>query len=198
MKSIHLALISLFSAAALAQAPPTTTRVRGSLEAIDAGSMVVKDRSGREVRLKVADDLSVTEVLPIDPSAIQSGSFVGTTAIPGSDGALSALEVHVFDEAARGRGEGHRPFDLQPGSTMTNATVAKIAPVANGRKMTLRYKGGEQTIVVPDGVPVITMRPGDRSLLVPGAKLTVTVDSRSGTPTATRALVGRNGFAPPV
>jgi hypothetical protein len=76
--------------------------------------------------------------------------------------------------------------------------VAKIAPVANGRKMTLHYKGGEQTIVVPDGVPVITMRPGDRSLLVPGAKLTVTVDSQSGTPVATRALVGRNGFAPPL
>jgi len=197
MKSVHLALISLFSAAALAQAP-ATTRVRGSLEAIDAGSILVKDRSGHEVRLKLADNFAVTEVLPIDPSAIQSGSFVGTTAIPGSDGALSALEVHVFPEAARGTGEGHRPFDLQPGSTMTNATVAKIAPVANGRKMTLHYKGGEQTIVVPDGVPVITMRPGDRSLLVPGAKLTVTVDSQSGTPVATRALVGRNGFAPPL
>ena len=64
--------------------------------------------------------------------------------------------------------------------------------------MKLRYKDGEQTIVVPAGVPIVTLKPGDRSLLVPGAKVLVTAQSRDGKPTALRAAVGRNGFEPPM
>ena len=134
----------------------------------------------------------------IDPAAIQSGTFVGTTAVPGADGSLSAVEVHVFPEAARGRGEGHRPWDLQPGSTMTNGTVTAITPGATDRMMTLRYKDGEKTIRVPNGVPVITMKAADRSLLVAGAKVIVTEQMRNGQAVATRVQVGRDGFAPPM
>jgi len=137
-------------------------------------------------------------VLPVDPSAIQSGAFVGTAAVTAADGTLSALEVLVFPEAARGTGEGHSPWDLQPGSTMTNATVTDVVPGAKGRTMTLRYKDGEKTIVVPDGIPVVTIKPADRSLLVPGAKVFVFAQMRNGQPTALRATAGRNGFAPPM
>ena len=101
-------------------------------------------------------------------------------------------------EAARGTAEGHSPWDLQPGSTMTNATVASITPGAKGRSMTLRYKDGEKTILVPDGIPVVTLQPGDRSLLVSGARVIVTAQNRDGKPTALRITAGRNGFQPPM
>jgi hypothetical protein len=140
----------------------------------------------------------VVEVSAVDPSAIQSGTFVGTTAVPGADGSMSAVEVHVFPEAARGTGEGHRPYDLQPNSTMTNATVTSITSGAGSRTMTLRYKDGEKVIRVPDGVPVVTLTPGDRSLLVAGAKVIVTEQMQNGQPTATRVVAGRNGFVPPM
>ena len=136
--------------------------------------------------------------MPIDPAAIQSGTFIGTASEPSADGSLSALEVLVFPEAARGTGEGHSQWDLKPGSMMTNATVASIAPGAKGRTMTLRYKDGEKTIFVPDGVPIVTVKPGDRSLLVPGAKVIVFSQVRNGQPTALRALAGRDGFSPPM
>ncbi|HEY2187283.1 MAG TPA: hypothetical protein VGH48_01830, partial [Caldimonas sp.] len=129
---------------------------------------------------------------------IQSGTFVGTAALPGADGALSALEVLVFPEPMRGTGEGHSQWDLQPGSTMTNATVTSIAPVAKGRTMTLHYKDGTQTIVVPEGIPVVTLKPADRSLLVPGAHVMVIAQTHNGQPTALRAIAGRNGFTPPM
>ena len=90
----------------------------------------------------------------------------------------------VFPEAARGTGEGHTAWDLQPGSMMTNATVAEVASAAQGRTLKLRYKDGEKTVEVPAGVPVVTFKPGDRSLLVPGAKVLVTAQSRDGRPTA--------------
>ena len=147
----------------------------------------------------LADNFTVSEVLPIEPTAIAPGSYVGTAAMPGPDGKLRALEVQVFPEAARGTGEGHGPWDLgarahddqrdrRPGSS----------PGSKRRRMTLRYKDGEKTIVVPDGVPMVTFKPGDRSLLVPGAKVIVFAQIRNDQPTALRALAGRNGFTPPM
>ena len=196
MKKIVMLVLALCSAAAFAQ--PATMRLRGTIEKADATSIVLKERSGETMTLAIADNFTVSEVLPVDPSTIQSGIFVGAAALPGSDGALSALEVLVFPEAMRGTGEGHSQWDLQPGSTMTNATVTGIAPAARGRTMTLRYKDGTQTIVVPDGIPVVTLKPADRSLLVPGAKVLVTAQMRDGKPTALRATAGRNGFQPPM
>jgi hypothetical protein len=98
----------------------------------------------------------------------------------------------------RGTGEGHSNWDLQPGSTMTNATVSAVSPGTTGRRMTLRYKDGEKTIVVPDGIPVVTLKPADRSLIVPGAKVIVTAQNRDGKLTAVRITAGRSGFTPPM
>jgi len=198
MKKTLLAALALCAAAATAQPATPTMRLRGTIEKIDATTLVVKERSGETMSLALADNFSVSEVVPIDPAAIQPGSFVGTASLPGADGSLSALEVLVFAENMRGTGEGHSPWDLQPGSQMTNATVAAIAPGAKGRTMTLHYKDGDKTIFVPDGIPVVTLKPGDRSLLVPGAKVIVTAQVRNGQPTALRVSAGRNGFQPPM
>ena len=197
MRSLRFALLVFFSTAVFAQ-PAPTMRLRGSIEKVDAATIVIKERNGETITLALADNLAVNEVLPLDPAAIQSGKFVGTAAMPAADGTLAALEVLVFPEAARGTGEGHSPWDLQPGSTMTNATVTAVTPVAKGRSMTLRYKDGEKTIFVPEGIPVVTLQPADRSLLVPGARVIVTAQNRDGKPTALRITAGRNGFQPPM
>ena len=203
MKHWFLAALALVCTWALGQAPAAnpTQRLRGTIESFDSSTLVVKERSGEVLRLALANSLSLSEVLPIELSAIQPGSFIGTAAMPAADGTLRAMEVLVFPEAARGTGEGHSPWDLQPGSTMTNATVADVVAVAGvseGRLLKLRYKDGEKTLDVPVGTPVVTFRPGDRSLLVAGAKVLVTAQLRDGTPTALRVLAGRNGFAPPM
>lgn len=195
---LALAALLLLALQAQAQSPSPVQRLRGSVVAFDGQELVVNERSGEVLRLKLADTLSISEVVPIALSAIQPNSFIGTAALPQADGSLRALEVLVFPEAARGTGEGHFPWDLQPGSTMTNATVADVVGVAQGRTLTLRYKGGTQTVQVPEGTPVVTFQPGDRSLLVPGAKVLVTAQLRDGQPTALRVLAGRNGFAPPM
>lgn len=187
----------LGSSAAIAQ-PAPTQRLRGTVESFDGSLLVMKERSGETLSLALADTFAVNEVLPIELSAIQPNSFVGVASMPQADGGLRALEVLVFPEAARGSGEGHYPWDLQPGSMMTNATVADVAAVAQGRQLRLRYKDGEKTVSVPAEVPVVTFKPGDRTLLVPGAKVLVTAQMRDGKPTAMRALAGRNGFTPPM
>ncbi len=201
MNKLLLALIASCCTLASAQTPPATAaplRLRATIEKIEGNSMTVKERSGEVITLVLADNLNVSEVFPIALAAIQPGSFIGTAAMPRADGTLDALEVLVLPEAARGNGEGHRPYDLQPGSTMTNATVADLVAAPTGRKLTLRYKDGEKTVNVSDTTPVVSFRPGDRSLLVVGGKVIVTAELRSGVPTATRVLAGRDGFAPPL
>ena len=198
MKTSLFATLLLASAAVVAQPATPSLRLRGSIERAEATTLVLKQRNGETMSLAYADNFSVSEVLPVDPSALQSGTFIGTAAVPGADGSLSALEVLVFPEAARGTGEGHSAWDLQPGATMTNATVSSITATAGARTMLLRYKDGEKTIRVPDGVPIVTVRPADRSLLVPGAKVMVTAQVRNGQPTALRALAGRDGFETPL
>jgi hypothetical protein len=192
---VALALVCMLAAA---QAPNPPQRLRGTVESFDASTLVVKERSGEVLRLVLDEKFSVNEVLPIELSSIQANSYVGIASMPQPDGTLRALEVLVFPEAARGSGEGHSAWDLQPGSTMTNATVADVVTVAQGRTLKLRYKDGEKTVEVPAGVPIVTFRPGDRSLLMPGAKVLVTAQLRDGKPTALRALAGRDGFAPPM
>lgn len=182
-----------------------TVRVRGVIERADAASLTVKDRSGETVTLVRPADMNVSEVVPLTLADIKPDSFIGTGGVPQPDGTQRALEVLVFPESARGAGEGFRPWDFMPDSTMTNATVAGLsaAPssVPGGQKLLLKYKGGEQTVIVPPGTPVVTFKPGNddqQALVVAGARVVITAQVKDGKPTALRMLVGRNGFAPPM
>lgn len=202
-----LALTALAaSTVALAQAPAQPTlRLRATIEKVEPGSITVRERSGELITLVRPADMDVSEVYPLALADIKAGSYIGTAAMPQADGTQLALEVLVFPEAARGAGEGHRPWDLRPDSTMTNATVADLAAaplsVPGGQKLTLKYKDGEKTVIVPPGAPVVSFKPGkadEAVLIVPGAKVLITAQEVAGKPTALRVVVGRNGFAPPM
>lgn len=190
------------TAASSAPAAAPVVRVRGTVVFADARTIVVKDRGGEVVSMARVPDMPVSEVYAIKLADIKQGSYIGTAALPQADGTQRALEVLVFPEAARGTGEGHFPWDLQPQSTMTNATVADLAAapknVRGGQQLKLAYKGGEKTLIVPPNAPVVTFRPGTDALLVPGAKVLVNAQERNGKPTALRVLAGRNGFTPPM
>lgn len=197
MKRYLILLLALVCGTAAAQGNPPV-RLRGTVESFAAPNLVIKERSGKLITLTLPDETGVAEVIPTDISSIQPGSFVGTAAMPRADGKLESLEVVVFPEAARGTGEGHYPWDLKPESSMTNATVADLARSPDGRTLTLRYKDGEKTVIIPNGVPVVTFRPGDRALIVPGAKVFIVAEPKDDQFTVKRLLIGRNGFQPPM
>src|SRR5262245_20676423 len=121
---VAVAMVAGSTLYAIAQQPPTPTRVRGTIEAVDGDVLAVKSRGGDDVRLHMTGDINIVGISKIALSDIKVGSFIGTTTVPGPDGSQNAVEVHVFPEAMRGTGEGSRPYDLRPNSTMTNATVA--------------------------------------------------------------------------
>ena len=173
-------------------------RLRGSVESFAPPNIVIKERSGKTFTLTLPEETGIVEVIPTDITTVQPGSFIGTAALPRADGKLVALEVVVFPEAARGIGEGHFSWDLKLESSMTNATVSNLARFSDGRTLSLSYKDGEKIVIVPDGIPVVTLRPGDRSLIVPGAKVFVVAELDDDKFIVRRLMIGRNGFRPPM
>ena len=191
-----LALVATVATAA-AQSPPT--RLRGSIAAIDGKTATIATREGSNVKVNLADNWAVMLVSPVSMADIKENSFVGIASMKGPDGTLNALEVLVFPEAARGSNEGHYPWDLQPESMMTNATVATVAKASDGQTLTLKYKDGTQTIKVKPGTPIVTFAPGDKADAKVGAKVFLgATKAPDGSLTAARLLVGKDGLTPPM
>jgi hypothetical protein len=182
---------------ALAQDAPV--RLRGTIERVDGSVYVVKSRQGAEVRLKLAPGGGVSSLVPAKLSDITVGKYIGVAGVPLADGSQKALEVHIFAGAQRGLAEGFRPWDLQPQSTMTNASVEATVAAADGHVLTLKYKDGEKRIIVPDGVPIVAFAPGEVGDLKPGAQIFVGAAKKlaDGTLEAARVSVGK-GIAPPM
>jgi len=169
---IALFLLALGLPAAQAQVPPG--RVAGVIAAYDGASLAVKQADGAIVQVALPDGVRIGAVAERGLADIKAGDFVGSAAVEGPDGKLHAQEVHIFPEAMRGTGEGHRPM-AQPKQTMTNATVSGIAAAPTGSVLQLNYAGGTQTIIVDPGTRVVALIAGDRGLLKPGAAVVVYV-----------------------
>ena len=142
---------------------------------------------------------TVVALVPAKLADVRPGRFIGTAAETQPDGTLVAKEIHVFPESMRGAGEGHRPFDLGPKSSMTNGTVGQEVKAANGDKLTISYRGGERTVVVPPDAPVVMITAGESGMLVTGAHVMLQVEAGTGgTLTADRVTVGKAGLVPPM
>jgi hypothetical protein len=177
--------------------PAQTVRLRGVVQSVTASSLTVKTQGGESIDLQLPANAVISEVFPIALAEIRVGSFIGTAAMPQADGSLQSIAVMVFPESARGVGEGHRPFDLLPQSTMTNATVAEVQQSSRGRTLQVKFKDGDKTIVVPPGAPVVSFKPGDASLLVVGASVSIAAQLLDDKQSAVRINAGRNGFVLP-
>ncbi len=194
---IAAAMVAASVLGATAQQPPT--RVRGTIEHVDGDVLSVKSRSGQDVKLHMTSDMRVVGIIKISLADIKLGSFIGATTIPGPDGRQNAIEVHVFPEDMRGTGEGSRPYDLRPNSTMTNATVAETVAGNDGQNLTIKYKDGEKKITVGPDTPVVTYVPADRSDLKADAKIIAFIKQLpDGSLETNRISVGRDGLTPPM
>jgi hypothetical protein len=196
---VIVAMVAASTSYAIAQQPPTPSRVRGTIEAVDGDVLAVKSRSGEDFKLRMASDMRLVGITKISLSDIKVGSFIGTTTVPGPDGSQNAVEVHVFPEDMRGTGEGSRPFDLRPNSTMTNATVAESVAGNDGHTLLVKYKDGEKKVVVLPDTPVVTYVPAEKSELKAGAQVIAFFKKLpDGSFEANRISVGLNGLTPPM
>lgn len=195
MKSLPLAVLLAMLVAAPADAQ-TTTRLRGTITAIDGNTMSVKSRDGADVKVQLPDNVAVSVAKAIKFEDIKQGDLLGVTTMPGPDGTMNAIEVHYLPPTVP---EGQGPWDLQPGSTMTNAKVASIVEAADKRELTLAFKESTAKVRVPPSTPIVRAVPATRSDLRPGEYIFAGVQTApDGTMTAPRIQVSKDGVKPPL
>ncbi|QCR36633.1 hypothetical protein [Nissabacter sp. SGAir0207] len=195
-----IAALALSGAAHAAPAGDIIKPMRGTLDQVTDHSLTLTDRRGAKVEVGLTDQTRINSVATGKISDIKPDSFIGTAAAPQPDGTLKALEVHVFAPSLRGSGEGFNPFESADGkvNTMTNGTVGKLVE-SNGRTLTVKYHDQQKTVIVPDDVPVVTLAPGDRSLLTPGAHVVLFANKQADGSLAARGIsVGKDGIVPPM
>jgi hypothetical protein len=201
--SIHYKLGVLFAAMAFSsvsfgQTPDVKPeRIRGDIVSFSGETLTVHRKSGDTVSIDVKPDVGVSALKPAKLSDAKVGTYVGTPAITGSDGKLTATSMIVFPDAARGTAEGHFAYDFGPNSTMTNANVVSVVTGNSGRELNLSYKGGSSTVTVPENVPVVTPVPASRTDLTAGKKVFLVVTpGASGVYDAHVLFVEKDGVAP--
>jgi len=191
MKKLVPFALALVGFAAFAQ---STVRVRGTIVRLDGDALTVKSRDGKEVKVQLAPDAQVAVAKSATLADIKPGTYVGSAAVKRADGTLVAKEVHTLPPQAPA---GHTAWDLEPGSTMTNANLAGIAQSTGGQEITLQYKDGTQKILVPAGTPIVAFVPGDRTALKPGETIFTTARVDEGGKLSTQRIqVSKDGVRP--
>jgi hypothetical protein len=195
-----LAVVSVLASSAWAQQPPTTTRIRGTIESVNGKTLSIKTREGSDVKVNTTDDITVIGIAKTSLSDIKKDSYIGVSGMPQPDGSQKAIAIHIFPEAMRGAAEGFRPWDLRPNSTMTNATVAQTVAGVDGQVIDVKYKDGEKKVVVTPDTAIVAFVTGDKSEIKPGAKIIIFGAKKNddGSLETNRIGVGRDGIAPPM
>jgi outer membrane lipoprotein SlyB len=190
---------TLFTSGAWAQ-QPQPVRIRGSIESVDGAMLTIKTRDGDERKVHLSDTVAVTGIARTTLADIKPGSYIGVTGQPQPDGTQKAIAIHIFPEAMRGTGEGFRPWDLRPNSTMTNATVNQKVEATDGQTLTVKYKDGEKKVTVTPDTPIVTFVPGNKAELKAGAKIIIMGATKKddGTFETSRVNVGLDGLTPPM
>lgn len=174
MRTLGASAVALLFATSFAAAQaPQTVRVRATLENVSVPMLTAKSRDGAEMKIKLADNAPVNEVVPMSLADIKDNSYIAVTAMPQPDGTQKAVAILIFPEALRGVAEGFRPWDLEPNSTMTNATVAEQVKSTDGQTITVKYKDGDKKVLVTPATIIVTYKKAAASDLKAGQKIFV-------------------------
>ncbi len=186
-----------FAGTAWAQQPPTV-RVAGTVESFDGHVLAVKSAKLGDVKINLTDNVAVFGVSKATVADVKPGAYIGVGAMPQADGSQRAVQVTIFTEGQRGLGEGFRPWDARPNSTMTNGAVEQTVASVNGPVLTVKYKGGEQKIVVPPDASILAYAVGDKSELKAGAHVAIirALKKPDGSLETNRVNVGRGEVVP--
>ncbi len=189
-------MLALATSPAIAQ-QAQTQRVNGTIEGIDGATLIIKQRQGGEVKVNLTEKVAVFGINKATIADVKTGSFIGVGAMPQPDGSQKAIRVMIFSEVQRGTGEGHRPW-IQPGSTMTNATVDSTVGGVDGQVVMVKYKDGEKKVIIGPDAVVRAYVVSDRSELKPGANIEIisALKKPDGTLETGRVNVGRDGIVP--
>lgn len=195
MKTIGFAVVLVLGVLVTSVADAQTVRLRGTITAVEGSMLSVRSREGENLALQMPDNVAVAVAKAIKFEDIKQGDYVGATTRKQPDGSMVAVEVHYLAPTVP---EGQTPWDLEPGSTMTNAKVSASVAATGKRELTLQFKGGSQKIMVPESAALVRAVPGTRADLKAGEYVFAIVQKGAdGKLTAPRIQVSKDGVKPP-
>jgi Domain of unknown function (DUF5666) len=185
------AMLCCFVSAASAQ---SSANIRGTVSAFDGRTIAVATREGRTVEVVLPEAMNVSGTKAITLADLKPGMPLGVTTIRRADGQVVAIDIRPIPATAR---MGLSPFDLQPESTMTNATLEGQVVSAGGAELVLNYSAGTIKVLVPPNTPMSQAVPGTRSDIKPGETIFIAArPDAEGKLIALRVQVSTNGVKP--
>ena len=195
MKRIGIVVFLALGVLVTTIADAQTARLRGTITAVEGNTLSVRSREGENLALQMPDNVAVAVAKAVRFEDIKQGDYVGATTRRQPDGSMVAVEVHYLAPTVP---EGQTSWDLEPGSTMTNAKVAASVAATGTRELMLDFKGGSQKISVPESAALVRAVPGTRADLKPGEYVFAIVQKGAdGKLTAPRIQVSKDGVKPP-
>lgn len=193
-RTTTIMLIALLALAGGATHAQQRVNIRGTVTAFDGRVIAVNSRDAGAVQVLVPDTVNISGTKAIRLADILPGTTLGVTTVKRADGSVVAIDIRPIPATAP---LGLSPFDLAPGSTMTNATLEGQAVSTSGSELVLNYKSGTVRVAVPPDTPMSQAVPGSRADIKPGE--TVFISATIGTDntiTAQRIQVSTNGVKP--
>ena len=196
--------LAFATTASLAQQQPQTTRIRAMIEKVDGDVLMVKARNGDQLKVTMADNARYAAMIKATLDELKPDTYIGVTSMPQPDGTLKAVAIHIFQPNQRGTGEGHRPWDLTPGSMMTNAAIETTVASTDGQSITVKYKQGEKVedkkVLVTPQTAIVRYVPGDKDELKTGVHIIIGAATKNadGSFGAAALNYGRDGIVPPM
>jgi hypothetical protein len=217
------AVLSISSIAA-----PERARIRGTVSSVSPDTLVVHTTSGEDVPIMLGSGTKYLQVEKASLGDIDKDSYIGTAtksvgsmlvalevvifppAMRGTGDGHYAWDT-LPDTTVSGGGKTTSMMTNgnvaavatsaqapAVNSTMTNGNVAATSSKDGTKELTVAYKDGQQTIIVPPTAPIVTFKPGTMSDVTKGANVFVNATKDEGKITAAAVAVGMNGVKPPM
>src|ERR1700693_1819386 len=181
-----------------AWAQQQTQRVAGTIDKVEGKTLYIKSASG-PVTLTLADNAVIVARVKATAADIRAGDYVASGGAPQPDGTQKGVELRIFPDGMRVNGEGHRPgWPTAPNGTMTNGAVGQTVSSVDGPVLTVKYRDGENKIIVGPSVPVTRLEVANKSELKSGVAVAAAAATKKpdGTFTAARIDFGRGDVLP--
>jgi hypothetical protein len=178
-------------------------RISGTIERLEGNTVFAKGADGSAIVVKLADKPAITAVLKATFADIKPGDYVGTGAVPQSDGSQKAVELRIFPKPQEDGGHFYEGWYGAPNGTMTNGFVQPVVATtgaggAGEPSIVVKYPQGEKRIVIPPNAHVVRNVLGNKEDLKVGAAFRAPAATKQpdGTYTATAIAVGSDGARP--
>lgn len=173
---------------------PSNVNIRGIIQSFSDNRLIVTTGDARTVTVEMPEQVNVATTKLFGMADIKPGMKLGVTTVVRTDGQIVAIDVRPLSATAN---VGLSPYDLQPGSTMTNGILEAVVDASGGREILLNYQTGQVKVIVPPEATMSQAAPGSRSDLQAGETVYIAARrSEDSKLTAVRVQVSKDGVKP--